>query len=33
MGTTTVAVINVSGVDPVGKLRTYGESVLPGLRS
>lgn len=33
MGATTVAVMNVSGADPVGALRTYGESVLPELRS
>lgn len=33
MGATTVAIMNVSGADPLGTLRTYGESVLPQLRS
>lgn len=33
MGATTVAVMNISGADPLGTLRTYGKEVLPELRS
>jgi coenzyme F420-dependent glucose-6-phosphate dehydrogenase len=32
LGATTVCVMNVSGSDPLGMLRTYGERVLPELR-
>jgi coenzyme F420-dependent glucose-6-phosphate dehydrogenase len=32
MGATAVAVMNVSGADPHGLIRAYGEHVLPGLR-
>jgi coenzyme F420-dependent glucose-6-phosphate dehydrogenase len=32
MGATAVCVMNVSGADPDGALRTYGEHVLPKLR-
>jgi coenzyme F420-dependent glucose-6-phosphate dehydrogenase len=33
LGATAVCVMNVSGADPLGMLRTYGQSVLPELRS
>ena len=33
MGATAVVVMNVSGADPLGPLRLYGEQVLPQLRS
>jgi len=33
LGATTVCVMNVSGADPSGTLRVYGEQVLPELRS
>jgi coenzyme F420-dependent glucose-6-phosphate dehydrogenase len=33
MGATAVAVMNVSGADPLGMIRLYGEQVLPQLRS
>lgn len=33
MGATAVVVMNVSGADPLGTLRMYGEHVLPELRS
>jgi len=33
LGATAVCVMNVSGADPVGTIRTYGEHVLPALRS
>lgn len=33
MGATAVVVMNVSGADPLGTLRLYGEHVLPQLRS
>ncbi len=33
MGATTVAMMNISGSDPLGTLRTYGNEVLPELRS
>lgn len=33
MGATAVVVMNVSGADPLGTLRLYGEHVLPELRS
>jgi coenzyme F420-dependent glucose-6-phosphate dehydrogenase len=32
MGATTIAIMNCSGADPVGAIRTYGEQVLPRLR-
>jgi coenzyme F420-dependent glucose-6-phosphate dehydrogenase len=32
LGATAVVVMNVSGGDPEGMLRTYGEHVLPKLR-
>jgi coenzyme F420-dependent glucose-6-phosphate dehydrogenase len=32
MGATAVVVMNVSGADPLGTLRLYGEHVLPALR-
>jgi coenzyme F420-dependent glucose-6-phosphate dehydrogenase len=32
MGATTIAIMNCSGADPEGAIRTYGESVLPKLR-
>ncbi len=32
MGATAVVVMNVSGADPLGMLRLFGEQVLPGLR-
>jgi coenzyme F420-dependent glucose-6-phosphate dehydrogenase len=32
MGATTIAVMNCSGADPEGAIRTYGEQVLPKLR-
>ena len=32
LGATAVALMNVSGADPVGALRTYGREVLPALR-
>jgi coenzyme F420-dependent glucose-6-phosphate dehydrogenase len=32
MGATAVVVMNISGADPHGTLRTYGRSVLPALR-
>jgi coenzyme F420-dependent glucose-6-phosphate dehydrogenase len=33
MGATAIVVMNVSGADPVGTLRMYGEHVLPALRA
>jgi hypothetical protein len=33
MGATAVVVMNVSGADPIGTIRLYGEHVLPRLRS
>jgi coenzyme F420-dependent glucose-6-phosphate dehydrogenase len=33
LGATAVCVMNVSGVDPHGTIRTYGEHVLPALRA
>lgn len=33
MGATAVVVMNVSGADPLGMVRMYGEHVLPALRS
>jgi coenzyme F420-dependent glucose-6-phosphate dehydrogenase len=33
LGATAVCVMNVSGADPLGTIRTYGEHVLPALRS
>lgn len=32
LGATAVCVMNVSGADPLGALRTYGQHVLPALR-
>jgi coenzyme F420-dependent glucose-6-phosphate dehydrogenase len=32
MGATTIAIMNCSGADPEGAIRTYGEKVLPELR-
>ena len=32
LGATTVVLMNISGADPHGTLRVYGESVLPELR-
>jgi coenzyme F420-dependent glucose-6-phosphate dehydrogenase len=32
MGATAVVVMNVSGADPIGTVRLYGEHVLPRLR-
>lgn len=32
MGATAVVVMNVSGADPLGTLRLYGEHALPELR-
>ena len=32
MGATAVEVMNVSGADPLGTIRLYGEHVLPELR-
>jgi len=32
MGATAIAVMNCSGADPEGAIRTYGEHVLPRLR-
>jgi coenzyme F420-dependent glucose-6-phosphate dehydrogenase len=33
LGATAIVVMNISGKDPLGMLRTYGEHVLPQLRS
>lgn len=33
LGATAVCVMNVSGADPLGMLRSYGQSVLPELRT
>lgn len=32
MGATAIVVMNVSGADPLGTLRLYGDHVLPALR-
>jgi coenzyme F420-dependent glucose-6-phosphate dehydrogenase len=32
LGATAIVLMNISGADPLGTLRTYGESVLPKLR-
>jgi hypothetical protein len=32
MGATAIAVMNCSGADPEGAIRTYGEHVLPRRR-
>src|SRR5579884_166959 len=32
LGATAVVIMNISGADPLGMLRTYGEHVLPALR-
>jgi hypothetical protein len=33
LGPTAIVVMNISGSDPLGMLRTYGEHVLPQLRA
>jgi len=33
LGATTLALMNVSGADPIGAIEVYGERVLPALRS
>jgi coenzyme F420-dependent glucose-6-phosphate dehydrogenase len=33
LGATAIVIMNISGSDPIGMLRTYGEHVLPQLRS
>ena len=33
MGATAIVIMNISGADPIGMLRVYGEHVLPQLRS
>lgn len=33
LGATAIVVMNISGLDPEGMIRTYGEQVLPELRS
>jgi coenzyme F420-dependent glucose-6-phosphate dehydrogenase len=33
MGATTIAIMNCSGADPGGAIKTYGEKVLPKLRA
>jgi coenzyme F420-dependent glucose-6-phosphate dehydrogenase len=33
LGATAIVIMNISGADPLGMIRTYGERVLPGLRS
>lgn len=32
LGATAIVIMNISGADPIGMLRTYGEHVLPALR-
>jgi coenzyme F420-dependent glucose-6-phosphate dehydrogenase len=32
LGATAIVIMNISGSDPLGMLRTYGEHVLPQLR-
>jgi coenzyme F420-dependent glucose-6-phosphate dehydrogenase len=32
LGATAIVVMNISGADPEGMIRTYGEHVLPALR-
>jgi coenzyme F420-dependent glucose-6-phosphate dehydrogenase len=32
LGATAIVVMNISGKDPLGMLRTYGEHMLPALR-
>lgn len=32
LGATAIVIMNISGHDPVGMLRVYGEHVLPQLR-
>lgn len=32
LGATAIVIMNISGRDPVGMVRTYGEQVLPALR-
>jgi coenzyme F420-dependent glucose-6-phosphate dehydrogenase len=33
LGATAVCVMNISGADPHGAIRTYGDHVLPVLRA
>jgi coenzyme F420-dependent glucose-6-phosphate dehydrogenase len=33
LGATAIVIMNISGSDPLGMLRVYGESVLPKLRA
>ncbi len=33
LGATAIVIMNISGADPVGMIRTYGERVLPELRA
>jgi coenzyme F420-dependent glucose-6-phosphate dehydrogenase len=32
LGATAIVIMNISGADPLGMLRTYGQQVLPELR-
>jgi coenzyme F420-dependent glucose-6-phosphate dehydrogenase len=32
LGATAIVIMNISGADPLGTIRTYGEHVLPALR-
>jgi coenzyme F420-dependent glucose-6-phosphate dehydrogenase len=32
LGPTAIVIMNISGADPLGMLRTYGQHVLPKLR-
>ena len=32
LGATAIVIMNISGSDPLGLVRTYGEHVLPQLR-
>jgi coenzyme F420-dependent glucose-6-phosphate dehydrogenase len=32
LGATAIVIMNISGANPLGMLRTYGEHVLPELR-
>jgi hypothetical protein len=32
LGATAIVIMNISGADPLGLIRTYGEHVLPELR-
>jgi coenzyme F420-dependent glucose-6-phosphate dehydrogenase len=33
LGPTAIVIMNISGADPLGMLRTYGQHVLPKLRA